>query len=83
MIKQIFTWWNSQTFGTLLYTIFFGKLVGKDEFGNKQKLRNWSIGALPHKTTSMMAVKTMVISILSTSWCWLINKYKNTDGYKM
>ena len=35
MIKQIFTWWNSQTFGTLLYTIFFGKLVGKDEFGNK------------------------------------------------
>ena len=35
MIKQIFTWWNSQTFGTFLYTIFFGKFVGKDEFGNK------------------------------------------------
>ena len=35
MIKQIFTWWNSQTIGTFLYTIFFGKLVGKDEFGNK------------------------------------------------
>ena len=35
MIKQIFTWWNSQTLGTFLYTIFFGKLVGKDEFGNK------------------------------------------------
>ena len=35
MIKQIFTWWNSQTFGTFIYTIFFGKLVGKDEFGNK------------------------------------------------
>ena len=35
MIKQIFTWWNSQTFGTLIYTMFFGKLVGKDEFGNK------------------------------------------------
>ena len=35
MIKQIFTWWNSQTLGTFLYTIFFGKLVGRDEFGNK------------------------------------------------
>ena len=35
MIKQIFTWWNSQTFGTFLYTIFFGKFVGEDEFGNK------------------------------------------------
>ena len=35
MIKQIFTWWNSQTFGTFIYTILFGKFVGKDEFGNK------------------------------------------------
>tara|TARA_B100001996_G_C18274663_1_gene444515 strand:- start:200 stop:556 length:357 start_codon:yes stop_codon:yes gene_type:complete len=35
MIKQIFTWWNSQTFGTFFYTIFFGKLVGKDESGNR------------------------------------------------
>ena len=47
MIKQIFTWWNSQTFGTFLYTIFFGKLVGKDEFGNKyyqnSKGKRWVI----------------------------------------
>ena len=35
MIKQIFTWWNSQTFGTFFYTLFFGKLVGIDELGNK------------------------------------------------
>ena len=47
MIKQIFTWWNSQTLGTFLYTIFFGKLVGRDEFGNKyyqnKKGRRWVI----------------------------------------
>ena len=47
MIKQIFTWWNSQTFGTFLYTIFFGKFVGKDEFGNKyyqnKKKTRWVI----------------------------------------
>ena len=34
-LKIIFTWWNKQTFGTFLKTLFFGKLVGKDEFGNK------------------------------------------------
>tara|TARA_B100001093_G_scaffold333450_1_gene318422 strand:+ start:59 stop:409 length:351 start_codon:yes stop_codon:yes gene_type:complete len=34
-LKIIFTWWNRQTLGTLLKTIFFGKLVGIDELGNK------------------------------------------------
>ena len=34
-LKQIFTWWNKNTIGTFLKTIFFGKFVGKDEFGNK------------------------------------------------
>ena len=35
LFKEIFTWWNGQTFGTRLQTIFFGKLVGEDELGNK------------------------------------------------
>ena len=34
-LKIIFTWWNKQTFGTFLKTLFTGKFVGKDEFGNK------------------------------------------------
>ena len=34
-LKIIFTWWNKQTFGTLLKTLFTGTLVGKDELGNK------------------------------------------------
>ena len=34
-MKIFFTWWNKQTFGTLLKTFFTGKLVGKDEFGNR------------------------------------------------
>ena len=40
MIKQIFTWWNYQTFGTFLYTLFFGKFVGKDNSGNKYYQNN-------------------------------------------
>ena len=35
MIKDIFTWWNQQTFGTRLTIFFSGKFVGKDNFGNK------------------------------------------------
>ena len=33
--KIIFTWWNRQTFGTFLKTLFYGRFVGQDEFGNK------------------------------------------------
>ncbi len=33
--KQIFIWWHKQTIGTFIYTLFTGKLVGIDEFGNK------------------------------------------------
>ncbi|MEM6603586.1 MAG: NADH:ubiquinone oxidoreductase subunit NDUFA12 [Pseudomonadota bacterium] len=35
ILKRIFTWWNSQTFGTWLYTARKGKLVGEDAQGNK------------------------------------------------
>jgi NADH dehydrogenase len=34
-LKLFFTWWNRQTFGTFLKTMFFGRYVGKDQFGNK------------------------------------------------
>ena len=33
--KQLFIWWNQQTLGTRLQTLFFGKYVGEDSFGNK------------------------------------------------
>jgi NADH dehydrogenase len=35
ILKIIFTWWNKQTFGTFLKTLFTGKYVGKDKFGNR------------------------------------------------
>ena len=34
-LKQIFTWWHKQTFGTFLKTLFFGKFIGTDSYGNK------------------------------------------------
>ena len=46
-IKQIFTWWHRQTIGTFINTLFTGKFVGQDEFGNKyysnSKGKRWVI----------------------------------------
>ena len=46
-LKQIFTWWYKQTVGTLIYTLFTGKLAGSDQFGNKyyfnSKGKRWVI----------------------------------------
>ena len=46
-LKQIFTWWHKQTLGTFLYTLFFGKFVGEDQFGNRyysnNKNKRWVI----------------------------------------
>ena len=45
--KQIFIWWNRQTMGTFFYTLFTGKFVGNDEFGNRyytnKKGKRWVI----------------------------------------
>ena len=35
LLKKIFIWWNQETLGTKLKTIFSGKLVGTDSVGNK------------------------------------------------
>ena len=35
LFKEIFTWWNHQTIGTRLTILFFGKMAGKDSYGNK------------------------------------------------
>ena len=34
-LKIFFTWWNRQTFGTFLKTLFLGRYVGSDDSGNK------------------------------------------------
>jgi NADH:ubiquinone oxidoreductase subunit len=33
-LLKLVTWWNSQTFGTQLWTRLYGEFVGEDEFGN-------------------------------------------------
>ena len=32
---MLFTWWNSETFGTRVWTWLYGEFVGTDEFGNR------------------------------------------------
>ena len=47
-MRFLFTWWNGNTVGTKLYTLFNGKKVGEDYFGNsyyesKDKKNRWCI----------------------------------------
>jgi NADH:ubiquinone oxidoreductase subunit len=32
---RFLTWWNSQTFGTQVWTSLYGEFVGEDEYGNR------------------------------------------------
>ena len=34
-LLRFFTWWNSQTFGTQVWTWLYGEVVGEDEGGNR------------------------------------------------
>ena len=47
LFKKIFIWWNQETLGTKLKTIFSGKFVGSDSLGNKyyqnKKGKRWVI----------------------------------------
>ncbi len=47
LFKEIFTWWNRQTLGTRFKTLISGKLVGRDNLGNKyyqnKKGKRWII----------------------------------------
>ena len=56
-IKQIFTWWHRQTFGTFLKTLFFGIYVGRDDSGNKyyksKKNERWVIYAKTIEATKI------------------------------
>ena len=47
-LKQLFTWWNSETIGTMIFTWRYGKFVGSDDRGNlfyesKSSHRRWVI----------------------------------------
>ena len=57
LLKKIFTWWNQDTIGTKLKTIFSGKYVGQDSFGNKyyenKKGNRWVIYAKDIEATKI------------------------------
>ena len=78
-LKIFFTWWNRQTLGTFLKTLFSGKYMGKDEFGNKYYKNNqderWVI-----YSSNIEATK-----ITSDWFMWMhhtVNKIPNNEDKK-
>ena len=83
-LKIFFTWWNKQTFGTFLKTLFFGKFVGKDEYGNKyyksKQDQRWVIYANNIEASKITSDWFYGYIILLTKF--LIKMIKNTVGKK-
>jgi|TARA_B110000438_G_scaffold267899_1_gene283086 NADH dehydrogenase len=77
-LKLIFTWWNRQTLGTFIYTLFLGKYIGIDEFGNKyysnSKKKRWVI----YKDT----VESTKIPSEWYLWIHFLEKDKPLDNVK-
>ena len=93
-LKQIFTWWNSQTIGTFFYTIFTGKFRGKDNFGNKyysnSKGKRWVIysqnvesSKIPPEWHSWIHfLRTNVPSNNNKNFSWQKEHQENMTGTK-
>ena len=93
-LKQIFTWWHKQTFGTFLYTLFTGKLIGSDEFGNKYysnfKGKRWVVynnnvesSKIPPDWHSWIHfLKTNKPSAQTKKFSWQIQHKENLTGTK-
>jgi NADH:ubiquinone oxidoreductase subunit len=92
-LKIIFTWWNKQTLGTFLKTLFFGIYVGKDEFGNKYyKSKNnerWVIYSHNIEATKISSkwylwihhtVDKIPESKVSTKYLWQKDHLENQTG---
>ena len=84
ILKIIFTWWNKQTFGTFLKTLFTGILVGKDEFGNKYyKNKNddrWVVYSKNVEATKIP--QTGIFGCIEQSIKSQMKKKKNIHGKK-
>ena len=46
LFKEIFSWWDGNTWGTRYFTFRKGKLVGEDEFGNRYYIQRKGVGPL-------------------------------------
>ncbi len=44
MLKEIFSWWSGNTWGTRLAIWRFGQFVGDDEFGNRYYVQKTGVG---------------------------------------
>ena len=59
-LKNNFYLRNKQTFGTFLKTLFYGKFVGKDEYGNKyyksKKNERWVVYSKNIEATKITSI---------------------------
>lgn len=93
-LKIVFSWWNNQTFGTFLQTLFYGERVGEDNFGNKyyknsDDSKRWVIyngpvdaSAIPPEWHSWLhkIIKTTPEKVNFNNYKWQKSHKKNLTG---
>ena len=95
MIKEIFTWWNGQTFGTRIWTIFSGHLIATDEnqnkfYTNKNDTMRWVIyygeveatKVLPEWNNWLRYTSMEIPSDLTNKFNWQKKHSQNKTGTK-
>ena len=95
IFKIFFTWWNKQTFGTFLKTLFLGRYVGTDELGNKyyksKKDERWVIYANKIEATKITSDWYLWIhhtidkipSMKEEKYAWQKKHLENQTGTKL
>ena len=85
IFKIFFTWWNRQTLGTFFKTLFFGKLVGSDEFGNKYyKSKRVSVGLFIQIMLRLLkSLQTGIFGCIIQQTRFQIKEILNTLGKKI
>ena len=86
LFNELFTWWNGNTWGTRLFTMRKGKLVGEDEFGNRYYIQRKGVGPLgiPRRWVTYNGLAEA--STVPADWHgWLhytVDQLPNQDNYQ-
>ncbi len=68
LFKEMFIWWDGNTWGTRLFTWRKGRLVGEDEFGNRYYIQKRGVGPLGVPARWVTFANTSEASQVTPDW---------------
>jgi NADH:ubiquinone oxidoreductase subunit len=85
ILSEIFSWWGGNTWGTRFTLWKHGRLIGKDEFGNRYYVQKDGVGPLGKPRRWVVYEKLSEASLVPPEWHgWLhytVDTPPNQEGY--